>query len=213
MSEPLRSQSPHILFHVISRGNARQTIFRDEEDFYLYLGLLQRYKKKFGIQIYHFVLMSNHVHMLLEPTRGNTLSRFMSGLNLTYTKRFNKKYDSVGHVWQGRFRSIPIEADDYYLRCARYIELNPVRAKMVEHPKDYPWSSYTQSTQPSLTSWIDTHPLLEDFNKRGAKKELSPFQTFVESELHHSKQDLSETFSRLPVYGSHHFRKQFSSQL
>ncbi len=209
MSELLRIQSPNILFHVINRGNAKQIIFHDEQDFQLYLDLLQHYKKKFDVRIYHFVLMSNHTHLLLEPMQENTISRFMLGIDLTYARYFNQKYHGVGHVWQSRFRSIPIEADEYYLRCARYIELNPVRANIVHHPLDYPWSSYAQLVQPSSTSWTDTHPLLADVQKTN-KEDKNAFQTYVEDAVQNLEQGKHETFARLPAYGSAHFIRRFS---
>lgn len=208
MSELPRIQSPNILLHVINRGNAQRTIFCDEHDFRLYIELLQHYKKKFNVHVYHFVLMSNHVHLLVEPMQEDTISKFMLGLTMTYARRFNQKYSAVGHVWQGRFRSIPIEADGYYLRCARYIELNPVRANIVSHPTDYPWSSYFQSTQPSPTSWIDTHPLLVDFRKANRGGE-DAFKSYVEDGLRVSTQDQNERFSRLPAYGSLYFIRRF----
>ena len=205
MTEALRIQSPNILFHVINRGNAKQVIFREAQDFRLYLELLSKYKTKFDIRIYHFALMSNHVHLLLEATRENTMSKFMQGLTIAYTKRFNKKYQSVGHVWQARFRSIPIETDSYYLQCARYIGLNPIRANLVRHPIEYPWSTYSHSTQQSSFSWIDTHPLLQELQKK-----KNAYQQLVENEIEQARQHRSQNFSRFSIYGTPKFIKAFS---
>ncbi len=202
MTHRLRIQNAGVLFHVINRGNGRQTIFRDEEDFEYYQRLLWRYKQKFTLQIYHFILMSNHIHLLLETTKANTISGFMKGLTVAYTRYFNKKYQCVGHAWQGRFQSIPIETVSYYLRCARYIELNPLRAGIVSHPKEYPWSSYLFFTGEKSCIWLDTHQVLKEFSGYS-------YKYFVESDIPKPLVHQSECFSSLPVYGDENFVRTF----
>ena len=117
MGRPPRIQAANTLFHVINRGNGRQRIFRAPRDYREYLDLIARFKEKFDIRLYHFVLMTNHVHLLLEAVRADgALSGFMQGLTLAHTRRFNARYKSVGHVWQGRFKSILIDRDAYFLQ-------------------------------------------------------------------------------------------------
>lgn len=130
------------VYHVVSRGNNRERIFWDDDDYAAYLDLFRRYKERDGFRLYHWVLMPNHVHLLLEPDAGNSLSRTMQGLQLAYTLRAHKKYRGVGHLWQDRFKSFIIERDAYLLECGRYIERNPLRCGMVTDPMDYPWSSH-----------------------------------------------------------------------
>jgi len=209
MSELLRIQSPHILFHIINRGNARQNVFIDDADFLLYLELLGRYKRKYDINIYHYVLMSNHVHLLIETTKAETISKFMQGLTISYTKRFNHKYHSIGHVWQARFKSIPIETEHYYLRCARYIELNPVRAQIVPHAIDYPWSSYRHSIQQDNHSWLDIHPLMLEYQATQIPN-INPYEQFVQEELPNAQQNLMQRFSLQASYGDPTFIKTIS---
>ena len=204
MCEPIRILAPHILFHVINRGNARQTVFRDRADFEYYRNLLVRYKQKYGVHIYHYVLMANHIHFLMEPTLENTLSKWMQGITISYTKYFNKKYQSVGHVWQSRFRSIPIQSDLYFLRCARYIELNPVRAQLAAHPKDYPWSSYHHHAGAVVDPIPDNHSLIDELNGRGVAS-YQNFQQFIEEDISSAISHTSDSFSRRPIYGSNEF--------
>lgn len=203
MSERLRIQSANILFHVIERGNARQVVFHDVSDHIRYLELIYRYKVKYRMRIYHYVLMNNHVHILVEPTRDGTLSKFMMCLTLAYTKYYNKKYGCVGHVWQGRFRAIPIQTDAYYLRCAVYIELNPVRARIVEHPSEYPWSSYHASSARSSHDWLDEHPLLESL--KAADNVRNQYEALIIDEMQRVVMQRPETFSQHPVYGKKEF--------
>ena len=112
MGRAPRIQGPGILYHVINRGNGRRAIFRSAHDHERYLELLHRYQERFPVRIYHFVLMTNHVHFLLEPLEGGVLAPFMQGITLAHTRIFNTKHRTVGHVWQGRYKSIPIDSDE-----------------------------------------------------------------------------------------------------
>jgi len=126
-------------YHVITRGNQKQDTFKEHEDFYAYLGLLSKYKKRFDSKIYGYCLMSNHVHLIIQ---SDSLSRFMHGINLSYAQHFKYKYNTIGHFWQDRYKSFIIQKVEYILNCIAYIEYNPARAKIVLSPEDYPWSSY-----------------------------------------------------------------------
>lgn len=129
--------------HIITRGNQKQTVFCEENDFNWYLTLLHKYKIKYGCLIYGYCLMGNHTHLLLESPLGlKAMSSFMHGLNQSYAMRFNSKYNKVGHVWQNRYKNFVVLKDQYLFNLISYIEYNPVRAKMAERPEDYSWSSY-----------------------------------------------------------------------
>ncbi len=128
--------------HVISRGNNRNTVFRHDNDKLRYYALLQKLKGENKIDIFHYCLMNNHVHIILNLNPDSTLSKFMKQLNLTYFHYYRKKYGYVGHFWQDRFKSNIIDQDSYLLQCGKYIELNPVRARLVKHPQEYLFSSY-----------------------------------------------------------------------
>jgi len=124
------------------RGNQKQITFIEEEDFAKYLDLLRHYKREYGFKLYGYCLMPNHVHLILEVKNGIDLSKIMQGLNQAYTLWFNKKYEKVGHLWQGRYKSMVIQKNKYMLDCLEYVELNPVRANISKSPFDYPWSSW-----------------------------------------------------------------------
>ena len=131
-------------YHIITRGNQKQRVFNENEDFEEYLKRLKKYKREFQFKLYGFCLMPNHVHLIGEPRKKEDLSRFQHDLIISYTTYFNNKYEKVGHLWQGRFKSKVIIKDKYLLTCINYVELNPVRASMVETPCAYQWSSYRE---------------------------------------------------------------------
>ena len=129
-------------YHIICRGNNRSTVFREESDRQCYLHLLAGYCDEYRVALHHYCLMSNHVHLVVRAHGGQDVVRAMHGLNLTYAQHMQRTYDHVGHVWQGRFKNVPITADAHLLQCGAYVELNPVRAGIVQAPQAYPWSSY-----------------------------------------------------------------------
>lgn len=159
MARPLRIEFPGALYHVTSRVNARQRVFRDDEDRETFLATLAWVAARFGWRCHAYCLMNNHVHLLIETPQPN-LSRGMRQLNGVYTQRFNRRHRKVGHLFQGRFKAILVEKEGYLLELARYIVLNPVRAKRVKTPERYPWSSYRAMVglapvPPALaTDWI-----------------------------------------------------------
>lgn len=129
----------NVCYHIVTRGNQKNPIFMNDLDREKYLRLILRYKRKYGFKIYCWCLMENHVHLLMESDR---LSKTMHAINLTYAKYFQFKHDSIGHFWQDRFKSYIVIKDRYLYNCVSYIENNPVRAKIVDKPEDYIWSSY-----------------------------------------------------------------------
>ena len=135
---------PGACYHLITRGNQRQEIFLDKEDYAVFLSKLKRYKKRYGFLLYGFCLMPNHVHMVGQPRELAHLAKFMQGLCRSYTAHFNKRYKKVGHLWQGRFKSKIIAKDGYLIDCIHYIELNPVRASLIKAAAEYPWSSHRE---------------------------------------------------------------------
>ncbi len=128
-------------YHVITRGNQKQSVFINTLDYQQYLSLLVKYKKRFRFNLYCFCLMPNHVHLLIKVKNPILLNKIMRGLNLSYTLYFNSKYGKIGHLWQDRFKSKIIERDAYLIECIKYIEANPVRASLVKLLEEYPWSS------------------------------------------------------------------------
>lgn len=130
------------IFHVLTRGNNKQNIFKEAADFKVYLHILKELKRDQPFRLYNYCLMSNHVHLILESNKSTELSKFMKRLNLTYYHYYKRKHGYAGHFWQDRFKSLLIARDEYLLACGLYIERNPVRAGIAQTPQEYPYSSY-----------------------------------------------------------------------
>jgi len=128
--------------HVVQRGNNRQPCFLREQDYRCYLQLLLESTKVESCLVHAYVLMTNHVHLIVTPNAKGALSRCMQALGRRYVTYFNKTYRRTGTLWEGRYKASLVDNQAYLLTCYRYIELNPVRAAMVIHPEDYPWSSF-----------------------------------------------------------------------
>ncbi len=156
-------------YHVITRGNQRQKIFKDTSDYQKFIQFLTIYKNRYHYSLYAYVLMSNHIHLLIE-TRETPLSKILQGINQSYTMHYNKTYRTVGHLFQGRYKAILCDRDAYLLALLRYIHYNPVRARITEKPGEYPWSShqaYLGKSNPY--SLVDTTPVLKMFSENGAR--------------------------------------------
>ena len=160
-----RIEYPGAFYHVIIRGNQKQRIFKDESDRQKYLLLLTAYKNRTGSRIYAYTLMHNHVHLLIE-TGGIPLSKVMQGLNQTYTMYYNRKYRTVGHLFQGRYKAILCDRDAYLLGLLKYIHRNPLRAKIAERLDAYPWSSHHAYTgRDNPLGIVDTDQVLQMFSE------------------------------------------------
>lgn len=145
--------------HVIQRGNNRIPIFSAKHDYLFFLDCLQRASMEHGLVIHAYVLMSNHLHVLASPRHEASLPKTFQSVGRRYVQHFNHAYKRTGTLWEGRYRATLIDSERYLLTCMRYIELNPVRAGMVDHPADYPWSSYRANTAEARTSLVVPHEL------------------------------------------------------
>lgn len=141
MARLARLVVPNYPHHVIQRGNDRQLVFRDEEDYAAFLKWLREAARMFKVAVHGYVLMPNHFHLLATPADDTGLARMMQWVGRYYVPYFNHKYQRSGTLWQGRYRTTVIEPEPYLLACSRYIELNPVRSELVPSPEHYPWSS------------------------------------------------------------------------
>lgn len=131
-------------YHIYTRGNQKQKVFITRDDFEFYLHQLKRYKRNFSFKLYGYCLMPNHIHLIGEPIKSEELSKLMQCLQRSYTAYYNNKYKKVGHLWQGRFKTKVIHKDQYLIDCIAYVEQNPVRANLVNSPKQYEFSSYSE---------------------------------------------------------------------
>jgi len=141
MARPLRIEYPGAIYHVITRGNNRQRVFRDEHDRSTYLKKLSYYCLDKEVELLCYCLLGNHIHLLMETPRGN-LSKMMQPFQTSYTVYFNRRHGTTGHVFEQRYKAFLVDKDSYLLQVSRYIHLNPVGSKIVERPQDYQWSSY-----------------------------------------------------------------------
>jgi putative transposase len=158
MPRRARLRIPGLPLHVIQRGVNRAACFRDDSDRALYMELLAGAAIAQGCDIHSYVLMGNHVHMLLTPSEAGSASRMMKQLGELYVPQFNERHGRTGTLWEGRFKSAAVDSDSYFLRCHRYIELNPVRAGMALHPRDYRWSSYLANAEGMISPFLTAHP-------------------------------------------------------
>lgn len=156
MARPLRIEFPGAVYHVTSRGDRRDAIFVDDYDRRMMLGIMAQAMERLDAQVLAYCLMGNHYHLVLHTRQAN-LSLVMRHLNGVYTQAFNRRHDKVGHVFQGRFKAILVDRDNYLLALCRYVELNPVRAHMVAAAADWPWSSYlAHAGRADAPDWLDT---------------------------------------------------------
>lgn len=178
MPRRARIALPEVPLHLIQRGNNRQACFFAEDDCHYYLDWLADLAPRCGCRLHAWVLMSNHVHLLLTPDSTDSAGRLMKALGQRYVQYVNRTYRRSGTLWEGRFRSCIAAEEAYVLGCQRYIELNPVRAGMVEHPADYPWSSYRSNAHGDAQRVpLVPHPLYralghDESGRRAAYREL-----------------------------------------
>jgi putative transposase len=145
--------------HVIHRGHNRQDVFTSDEDYRYYLDNLREWKERLGCRLYAFCLMTNHLHLVVDPgTHGESLALLMKRLAGRQTGFVNSREKRTGTLWEGRYKSSPISAD-YLLACCRYVELNPVRRGIVADPADYGWSSYAGKVGGVGVDWLDRDPI------------------------------------------------------
>ena len=177
MARQLRIIYPGAFYHIFSRGNDRQAIFHQPADYREFLAILAECCHRFRLRVYAFCLMPNHYHVFLE-TLEPSLSSAMRRLNGVYTQRFNRRYDRVGHLLQGRFKAKLVDREAYGLALSRYIHLNPCRAKLTARPEDYAWSSARHLLGLALPPpWLDVCWTLAQFgqDRRSARRAYRRF--------------------------------------
>ena len=176
MARKSRVEFEGALYHVIARGNHRRDIFRDEADRETYLERIEHYRERYRCVVYAYVLMSNHVHLLIE-TGAVGLSKIMQGIQFSYTQRYNRRHRAVGHLFQGRYKAILCDRDAYLWELVRYIHLNPARMKHPQDPWKYRWSSHRAYLGEGTPVKIQTDAVLKQFasSQRAARREFLGF--------------------------------------
>lgn len=164
MARKPRVYIPGIPSHVVQRGVDRSVTFFTDDDYHFYLTCLDEARQRYDVAVHAYVLMTNHVHLLMTPSTTDGISRVMQLVGNRYVQYINKTYRRTGTLWEGRHKSSLIDADNYLLSCYRYIELNPVRAGMVEDPLDYPWSSFQHHAAGVFNPIIEDHVVFKSLS-------------------------------------------------
>ena len=168
MGNAPRVFDPQGVYHVVNRGNNKEKLFFSDDDYGRFLEYLADVKVRFGIDVFHYCLMPNHVHLMLRPNKD--LSAAMHGLFMPFAKWFCKKYGHKGHVRQGPFRPTPVLSDAHLYASGNYIEMNPVRAGLVERPEDWPYSSYRYYARGENNALVTATPFFENLGKNNAAR-------------------------------------------
>jgi putative transposase len=178
MARPQRFYLPGQPQHVIQRGNNRSLVFLGDGDHEFYLQCLREAATRYGCAVHAYVLMSNHTHLLITPATADALPRTMQSLGRRFAQFSNWRRERTGSLWEGRPRITPIDTDDYFFTCSRYIELNPVRAGMVRRAADYRWSSYAANVQGRRDPLITSHDLYESLGTTPTERQDAYRQMF-----------------------------------
>ena len=202
MARKPRIEYEGAFYHVITRGNQRRKVFRDDNDFQKYISLLAFYKERYKYSLYAYALMNNHVHLLIE-THRIPLSKIFQGINQSYTMYFNRKYKTVGHLFQGRYKAILCDRDAYLISLVKYIHLNPVRAKIAKAAGEYRWSSHRSYEKQKDNEIVDTDRVLRMFSedKTQARK---LYRAYIDDGIEVKKEDIYKTVSQR-ILGEEHF--------
>lgn len=169
---------PNQPLHVIQRGNNREPIFAADADYHFYLRCLQDAADTHSLTVHAYVLMTNHVHLLVTPVTETSLSKTLQSIGRRYVQYFNFSYQRTGTLWEGRYKSTLIDSERYLLTCMRYIEMNPVRAEMVAHPSEYLWSSYRANAQGNADVLLAPHELYQRLGRSDEERKSAYRQLF-----------------------------------
>jgi putative transposase len=199
--------------HVISRGNNHNVCFFTHDDYLFYLECLSEACLKHQVSVHAYVLMTNHVHLLMTPVSSSSIPKVMQSIGRRYVQYINKTYRRSGTLWEGRYKASIVDAENYLLACYRYIELNPVRASMVEHPADYPWSSYQVNAGIKPRRQLVMHDIyqrlgIDEYSRQYAYREL--FSVDLSKNLLH---DIQRAIGFSMPLGNESFIKQIEQVL
>lgn len=198
--------------HVIQRGNNREACFYDEADYKAYLSFLKEAAIKYQVAIHAFVLMTNHVHLLVTPGDEQGISRLMQAQGRKYVQYFNFTYGRTGTLWEGRYKSTLVDSDSYLLTVYRYIELNPVRADMVSHASEYPWSSYQSNALGKPIQLLTPHTLYLQLGKTEAERQSAYRSLFRGRMLERELTAIREATNKAWVLGDDRFKAKIEAK-
>jgi putative transposase len=197
--------------HIIQRGNNRQACFFADEDYTFYLDRLQKASSKYRVAIHAFVLMTNHIHLLVTPSNEKGSSLMMQSVGRAYVGYVNHQYERTGTLWEGRYKSTLVDSEAYLLTVSRYIELNPVRARMVEHAADYPWSSYQHNGMGKPIKLITPHILYQQLGQEPQDRQANYRALFDAHMPQRTLDEIRESTNKSWVLGDSRFKDQVES--
>lgn len=199
--------------HIIIRGNNREPVFIANEDYQFFLDKLAEAAKKHQCDIHAYVLMTNHIHLLVTPNTENGISKMMQMLGRYYVQYFNYTYKRSGTLWEGRYKASLIDSETYALLCYRYIELNPVRADMVKHPSDYPWSSYRVNALGQYNALVTSHMMYTALGRDDETRQARYRDLFTAQIDEMRISEMREATNKAWVLGSDYFKQKIEEQL
>lgn len=213
MARMPRVTYPGLPHHVIQRGNNRSAIFFDDGDYRTYLNWLAESMQRFGCSLHAYVLMTNHVHLLLTPKFDSSISRTLQSLGRRYVRYINGVYGRTCTLWEGRYKSSIVQSEQYLLACYRYIEPNPVKAGMVTHPGEYRWSSYAHNGLGKLEPLIEEH---EEYLRLGTgrNERFEVYRGLFSGSMEDSQlSTIRESANRNQVLGNDRFKDEIECHL
>jgi len=200
--------------HIIVRGNNREPIFYTDEDYQYYLQKLKLACDKHQCDLHAYVLMTNHVHLLMTPHTKEGIGKVIQMLGRYYVQYFNKKYERTGTLWEGRYKATLIDSEHYLLICCRYIELNPVRAEgMVDHPSEYPWSSYHYNALGKIDGNVSPHSVYIGLGKKQEHRQKAYRALFKARVPDKTIKEIREATNKSWVLGSDYFKEKIQKKL
>jgi len=207
-----RLNLPGVSQHVIQRGNNGQVSFFSDKDYVVYLDKLKLYSKKYSVAVHSYVLMTNHVHLLVTPETEQGVSQMMQSLGRYYVRYINQAYERTGTLWEGRYKSTLVDSDNYFLTVSRYIELNPVRAGMVAHPDEYPWSSYQYNALGKPLELITPHTLYQGLAKTDKTRRKRYTALFDKVIPDYTLEEIRDSIGRAWVLGDERFKRRIEKK-
>jgi putative transposase len=213
MARRPRLNLPAIPQHVVQRGNNRQVSFFIEQDYAVYLDKLKDYSTKYKVAVHAYVLMTNHVHLLMTPETENGISELMQSLGRFYVRYINQTHKRTGTLWEGRYKSSLVDSEHYFLLVSRYIEMNTVRANMVSHPAEYPWSSYHSNALDKEIKLLTPHPAYLALGCDNGTRKSAYRALFDEQIPALSLKKIRDATNKAWVLGNNRFKQQIEQQV
>ncbi|MDH5256401.1 MAG: transposase [Gammaproteobacteria bacterium] len=204
---------PEIPVHLVQRGHSREPVFFENDDYHTYLYWLGEAAERYGCAVHAYVLMTNHIHLLVTPPEKQSASSMMQYIGRRYVPYINKTYGTSGSIWEGRYKASLVQDDAYLLTCMRYIELNPVRANMVKSPGSYRWSSYKANVQGKADQLIQPHKLYKQLGRTKQQRQnayKALFKAHIDKE---QLDDIRASWQTGTPLGNDYFKSKIEEKL